>query len=243
MKKLMIPVAGLVCGLSLLVAPAAHAQGDIETLWQPSQPAIERVDDGDAASASAAVGELFNGMLCGTDSKNHYFFGQKQGQYLKKIVDIPPTQVKNHAPNTIYLWGQVKQGYLKGAQVGGLFTQKSPTQIDAKLRIKKAAPYQTDVTVHYQMKLIYQKPHDDKKWDKGGTPDKCDKCDKGGKGDKGDKKAPGTDPQPPTGDPQPPTGDPEPPTDGDNGGTNPVEDPGTGAGNEEGGDFVPLPGE
>ena len=27
MKKLMIPVAGLVCGLSLLVAPAAHADG------------------------------------------------------------------------------------------------------------------------------------------------------------------------------------------------------------------------
>jgi hypothetical protein len=61
MKKLMIPVAGLVCGLSLLVAPAAHAHP--ETLWQPSQPAIERVDEGDAAAASAAVGELFNGML------------------------------------------------------------------------------------------------------------------------------------------------------------------------------------
>ena len=81
------------------------------------------------------MGELFNGMFCATDSQNHYVMGQKQGQYLKKVVDIPGTQVKSHGANTIYLYGQVKQGqYLKGAQVAGLFKQTSPTQIDAKLR-------------------------------------------------------------------------------------------------------------
>src|SRR5262245_38021838 len=106
MKKLMIPVAGLICGLSLLAAPGAHAQGEIETLWAPSQPVIERVDDGSASDASAAVGGLFNNMLCATDSQSHYVIGQKQGQYLKKLVDVPPTQMKNAGPNTIYFYGQ-----------------------------------------------------------------------------------------------------------------------------------------
>ena len=140
------------------MAPAAHAQAEIETLWAPSQPVIERVDAGDHNTANAAVGEMFNNMLCATDSQNHYVIGQKQGQFLKKVVDVPPTQIKNQGQNTIYFWGQVQQGGLKGAQVGGIFKQVSPDQIDARLRIKQTGQKATDVTVHYQMKLIYQKP-------------------------------------------------------------------------------------
>jgi hypothetical protein len=218
MKKLMIPVAGLICGLSLLVAPAAHAQGEIETLWEPSQPAIERVDAGDRNTANAAVGELFYNMLCATDSQSHYVIGQKQGQYLKKVVDVPPTQMKNYAPNTIYWWGQVKQGGLKGAQVAGLFKQVSPNQIDARLRIKQTGQKPTDVTVHYQMKLIYQKPSGDKKWEKGG-----------GSGSGGGVYPPG--------DPGAPTNP------GNDGGAPPSLDPGAGNGSGGDGDIVPLPGQ
>jgi hypothetical protein len=158
MKKLMIhAVTGLVCGLTLLTAQAAHAQ-EIETLWEPNQPQIERVDAGDRHAASDAVNTLFDSMLCATDSQSHYIIGQRQGQYLKKLVDVPPTQMKNYAPNTIYWWGQVQQGGLKGAQVAGLFTQVSPQQIDARLRIKHVGHCPVDVTVQYQMKKIYQRP-------------------------------------------------------------------------------------
>ena len=221
MKKLMIPVAGFVFGLALLAAPAAHAQGDIETLWAPSQPVIERVDAGDQHTAHQAVQQLFYNMLCATDSKKHYIIGQKQGQFLQKVVDVPPTQMKNYAPNTIYFWGQVKQGGLKGAQVGGLFKQTSPTQIDARLRIKQTGQYSTDVTVHYQMKLIYQKPSGGGgTWGKGGEP-----------GSGGGIYQPGT-------------GEPGTPTEPDNGtGGGPVLDPGLGNGAGGGDDTIPLPGE
>jgi hypothetical protein len=156
-KHIVQVVAGLVCGISLLAASPAHAQ-QIETLWEPTQPQIERLDAGDPSTASAAVNSLFNNMLCATDSQSHYVIGQRQGQYLKKLVDVPPTQMKNQGQNTIQWWGQVQQGGLKGAQVGGVFKQVSPDQIDARLRLKQVGQRQVDVTVHYQMKKIYPRP-------------------------------------------------------------------------------------
>ena len=158
MKKLMTyTVAGLVCGLALLAAPAAHAQ-EVVTLWEPTAPQIERVDAGHCHEAEAAVQTLFDKMLCATDSRNHYLIGQRQGQYLIPLVDVPPTQMKNQGQNTILWWGQVQQGTLQGAQVTGQFTQVAPQQIDAKLRIQQTGQQPVDVTAHCQMKLIYQKP-------------------------------------------------------------------------------------
>jgi hypothetical protein len=227
MKKLMIPaVAGLVCGLALLAAPAAHAQGEIETLWAPSQPVIERVDAGDRSTAAWAVTTLFDNMLCASTSQNHYVIGQRQGQYLVPIVLVPPTQMQSHGKNAIYFWGQALQGRLKGAQVAGLFTQIGPGQIDALLRLRQTAPYQTDVTVHFQMKLIYQKPKVEEKWDKGGTtPPQT-----------GDPKQTSGNPTQTPGDPKQTPGSP----------TQTPGSPGTGSGNPSAGpaasdDIVPLP--
>jgi hypothetical protein len=238
MKKQMIQtVAGLVCGLALLAAPAAHAE-EIQTLWAPTQPQIETVTTGSSSDAASAVNTLFNNMLCATNDQNHYIIGQKQGQYLQKVVDVPPTQVQNKGQNTIYLYGQVQQGGLKGSQMAALFTQTASDQIDARLRLKTPAdPHQVDVTVHFQMKLIWKK----------GDPTKPDTSK--GFGKKGDSPKQDSSGTPPVGGSTPPGGNGTGADNGTGGGTGTGGGNGTGTGGGNGGSqpaasdnsSVPLP--
>jgi hypothetical protein len=239
--KSIFAAASLACGLAVLTAASAHAQGtaprQIQTLWQGSQAQVLQVHQGQWNDVKQAL-PYYQKMYCATDNQGHYLIGQVKNQKFEPWADIHPNQMKYDASQgALTFKGQMQQGPFKGGQVQGYFQQKGQTQIDAKLRVTQWSPKQLDYTVGLQMQLIWQqsdKPYTPNtpttptdpgtdKWGKGGDKTGDTSGDKWGKGGKPVDPKVGTTPAPPANDPIPPVIDP-----GTNGGDPPVLDPAPG---------------
>jgi hypothetical protein len=142
-------ITGTLCVLALSIStfPIAHAQGPATgqelVAWQAGQARNVQIKSGNQTAAWTAV-NLFSNAVCVAYKTGEWVIAKPLGRkQLKPLVIITSQNIKwNQADHTLWMWGQIDSGLLKGAKVSGTFRELGNGAVIMQMQVVTTGPTQ-----------------------------------------------------------------------------------------------------